>query len=124
MSIVHIRAPGSIPLSQFARATPPAVGAGKEAPTLATLEAYAAADQTVRVGTWEASPGQFRRAVVDAEFSHFIAGHATFECDDGQRYEFRAGDAAFFPPSTKGTWTVHAAVRKTYVVFRDEAGER
>jgi uncharacterized cupin superfamily protein len=121
MTIIHIKAAGSIPLSQFASAAASSMGAEGEAPLLSTCEAYAAKDRSIRLGTWEAAPGKFRRAVVDAEFSHFIAGHATFECDDGQRYEFRAGDAAWFPRATTGTWTVHQALRKTYVVLRDGA---
>ncbi len=119
MTIVHIKAAGSIPLSEFASAVAASAVAGTEAPLLSTFEAYASADKSLRVGTWEAAPGKFRRAVVDAEFSHFIAGHATFDCDDGRRYEFRAGDAAWFPPATQGTWTIHQALRKTYVVWRE-----
>ncbi len=118
MSIIHIPAAGSIPLAEFATAVAASAVAGTAPPLLSTCEAYANPDRTLRVGTWEAAPGQFRRAVVDAEFSHFIAGHATFDADDGRRYEFRAGDAAWFPPSTRGTWTVHEALRKTYVVWR------
>jgi len=118
VTIVHIKAPSSIPLTQFASASAASAVTGSEAPILSTCEAYSTADKSLRVGTWEAAPGKFRRAVVDAEFSHFIAGHATFDCDDGQRLEFRAGDAAWFPAATKGTWTVHEALRKTYVVWR------
>jgi len=57
---------------------------------------------------------------MDVEFSHFIAGHATFAADDGQIVEFHAGDAAFFPPGTRGTWTIHDTLRKTYVVWQDD----
>jgi len=121
MTIVHIKAAGSISLTQFTSAAASSAVPGMEAPILSTLEAYSTPDKSLRVGTWEAAPGRFRRAVVDAEFSHFITGHATFDCDDGQRYEFRAGDAAWFPPATQGTWTVHQALRKTYVVCRDGA---
>jgi len=56
--------------------------------------------------------------VVDAEFSHFIAGHASFVTEDGQRFEFRAGDAVYFPPLTRGIWTIHETLRKTYCVWR------
>ena len=79
MTIIHIKAAGSIPLTQFARAAAASAVPGTEAPLLSTC-AYATEDTSLRVGTWEAAPGRFRRAVVDAEFSHFIAGHATFDC--------------------------------------------
>ena len=121
MPIVHIKAAGAIPLTLFASAAATSAVPGIDPPLLSTCEAYSSTDKSLRVGTWEAAPGQFRRAVVDAEFSHFIAGHATFEGDDGERYEFRAGDAAWFPPATTGTWTVHQALRKTYVVWRNRA---
>jgi len=32
-----------------------------------------------------------------------------------------AGDAAYFPPFTHGTWIVHETLRKTYVVWRHTA---
>jgi uncharacterized cupin superfamily protein len=51
-------------------------------------------------------------------FCHFVRGRATFVTEDGRRYEFTAGDAAYFPPRTRGTWTVHETLRKTYCVWR------
>lgn len=36
--------------------------------------------------------------------------------DEGQTFEFRAGDAAYFPPLTRGIWTIHETLRKTYCV--------
>ena len=117
MGIVHITAPARAPAAQFESATPPPVGS-HPVPTLSTKEAFAAPDGALRTGIWEASPGRFARAVVDAEFSHFIAGHATFVSEDGQTFEFRAGDAAYFPPRTRGVWTIHETLRKTYCVWR------
>lgn len=118
MSITHIPAPGAIPSAELDTAgSPPNPGGG--APVkLAKREAFDAPDGSVNAGVWESTPGQFRRAVVDAEFSHFIAGRATFTTDDGRVFEFRAGDAVYFPPHTKGIWTIHETLRKTYVVWR------
>ena len=117
MPIVHIERPVELAPGAFETFTPPAVGAHPQ-PTLGSVEAYAAADGTVQTGTWEATPGTFERAIVDAEFCHFIRGHATFVTEDGRRYEFRAGDAAYLPPRTRGTWTVHETLRKTYCIWR------
>lgn len=118
MGIVHIVAPAHLPAEQFELgAAPPAVGSNPS-PRLASNEAFASRDGAVRTGTWEATPGTFARAVVDAEFSHFIAGRATFAAADGQKFEFRAGDAAYFPPLTRGIWTIHETLRKTYCVWR------
>jgi uncharacterized protein len=116
MSIVHIVAPARLQTVDFGkRVTPPAVG-NNPSPLLATHST--SDDGVVSTGTWEATPGVFARAVEDAEFSHFISGHATFVTADGQRFEFRAGDAAYFPPYTKGVWTIHATLRKTFCVWR------
>lgn len=118
MSIVHIVAPARLAADQFGKpTTPPPVGSAPP-PRLATRSAFEADDESVSTGTWEASPGIFARAIVDAEFSHFITGHATFVTAEGQRFEFRGGDAAYFPPNTKGVWTIHETLRKTYCLWR------
>jgi len=118
MSIVHIVAPAGLDAAGFVKGNPPAAIGQSPVPVLTTCAAYAAEDGSIKTGTWEASPGQFARAVVDAEFSHFIAGHATFVTEGGSRFEFRAGDAAYFPPNTRGIWTIHQTLRKTYCVWR------
>jgi uncharacterized protein len=118
MGIIHIVAPARLPAAQFeAGAAPPAVG-NSPSPRLSSKEAFASPDGAVSTGTWEASPGRFARAVADAEFCHLIAGRATFITDAGRTFEFRAGDAAYFPPLTRGIWTIHEALRKTYCVWR------
>jgi uncharacterized cupin superfamily protein len=118
MAIVHIVAPALLPASQFTSgAQPPRVG-DSPSPQLSSKEAFASAGGDVHTGTWEATPGRFARAVVNAEFSHFIAGRATFVTEDGQTFEFRAGDAAYFPPLTRGIWTIHETLRKTYCTWR------
>jgi uncharacterized cupin superfamily protein len=55
---------------------------------------------------------------VDAELCHFIRSRATFITEDGRRFEFKAGDAAYFPRRTHGTWTIHETLRKTYCIWR------
>jgi uncharacterized cupin superfamily protein len=117
MSIVHIDSPAGIGRDRFEAFTPPRVGELPQ-PTLGTAEAWAAPDGAVQTGTWEATPGTFARAIVNAEFSHFVRGRATFVTEDGQRFEFKAGDAAYFPPRTRGVWTIHETLRKTYCIWR------
>ncbi len=118
MGIVHIKAPLQTPTAEFGEAVTPAPVGGAPSPQLFTREAFDAPDGRVNLGTWEATPGRFARSIVDAEFAHFIAGHATFAAEGGASYEFHAGDAAYFPPNTKGVWTIHETVRKTYVLWR------
>jgi len=117
MTIVHIERAADLGAAAFETFVPPAVG-DLPRPTLFSAEAWSATDGSVETGIWEATPGTFSRAVVDAEFCHFIRGHATFVTEDGRRYELRAGDAAYFPPHTRGTWTIHATLRKTYCIWR------
>jgi len=117
MTIVHIARPADLGPNAFQVFMPPAVGDHPRS-TLGTAEAWAAPDRAVEMGTWEGRPGVFARAIVDAEFCHFVRGHATFATVDGHRFEFKAGDAAYFPPRTRGTWTIHETLRKTYCIWR------
>jgi uncharacterized cupin superfamily protein len=118
MSIHHIKSPGLFGADMLSSAGSPPNPAGGEPVKLSKRDGFVAPDGSVETGTWESTPGQFRRAVMDAEFSHFIAGRATFRADDGQVLEFAAGDCAYFPPFSRGTWIIHETLRKTYVVWR------
>jgi uncharacterized cupin superfamily protein len=118
MTINHIKAPAQFGADMLSPAGSPPNPAGAERVRLSKRDGFVAPDGSIETGTWESTPGQFRRAVMDAEFSHFIAGRATFMADDGQQLEFAAGDAAYFPPYSRGTWVVHETLRKTYVVWR------
>jgi uncharacterized cupin superfamily protein len=120
MTINHIKAPASFGADTLhSVGSPPNPGGGVRV-QLSKRDGFTAPDGRVETGTWQSTPGQFRRAVMDAEFSHFIAGRATFVADDGQTVELAAGDAAYFPPFTLGTWIIHETLRKTYVVWRQE----
>jgi uncharacterized protein len=118
MPIHHIKAPAAFGADALRPVGSPPNPAGGEQVRLSKRDGFAAPDGRVETGTWESTPGQFRRAVMDAEFSHFIAGRATFIADDGQKIELAAGDAAYFPPFTHGTWIIHETLRKTFVVWK------
>ncbi len=118
MTITHIPAAAQIPIAQFEVGGTPKASGSLPTPTLATHEAFSAPGDAVSTGVWEATPGTFVRAIMDAEFSHFVAGHATFTTEDGRSFEFRAGDAVYFPPFSRGVWTVHQTTRKTYCIWK------
>ena len=120
MTINHIKAPALFSADMLSPAGSPASPSGGERVQLSKRDGFTAPDGRIETGTWESTPGQFRRAVMDAEFAHFIAGRATFLADVGQKLEFAAGDAAFFPPFSHGIWIIHETLRKTYVVWRHE----
>ena len=70
MTIVHIERPAGLNPSAFETFMPPPIG-DLPRPTLGSVETWAAPDGAVETGTWEATPGTFARAIVDAEFCHF-----------------------------------------------------
>ena len=70
-----------------------------------------------KIGIWESSPGQFRRAVKEREFSHIIQGSCTFTPDEGPSIELIAGDAVLFPANSQGVWDIKEDLRKTYCIF-------
>src|SRR5215472_15874132 len=95
MTIVHIEWPAYLGRSAFEVFMPPPVS-DLPRPTLGSVAAWVAPGGSVETGTWEATPGTVARAIVGAEFCHFISGHATFFTEEGRRFEFKAGDAAYF----------------------------
>ena len=68
-------------------------------------------------GVWECTPGKWRRAVTQAEFSHFVTGRCRFHADTGETLDIEAGDAVLFPPNTQGTWEIIETVRKNYLIL-------
>ena len=68
-------------------------------------------------GVWECTPGKWKRAVKNAEFSHFVKGRCEFHHEDGTVLQILAGDAVYFPAHTRGTWNVIETVRKTYFLM-------
>ncbi len=118
MGITHIIAPAQVPKSDFTVAPATAPVGDYAVPQLATKQAFESPNGNVATGIWEATPGRFSRAVMSAEFSHFVAGRATFVTEDGHTFEFKAGDAAYFPPNSRGVWTIHETLRKTYCIWK------
>jgi uncharacterized cupin superfamily protein len=71
--------------------------------------------EEMKFGVWEAAPGQWERNIAEPEFCHFVSGRATFTTADGVVHAFKAGDSAYFPRDTRGTWRVEAALRKVFI---------
>jgi uncharacterized protein len=101
----------------LAEAGPVGLPIGQPVVQLKCLVAAEEKDKGIEAGVWEASPGSWRRTIVKAELSHFIAGRCTFTPDGGTPMEIKAGDAVYFPANSLGVWNVHETVRKTYVTF-------
>jgi hypothetical protein len=67
-------------------------------------------------GVWECEPGEFS-AVRDTctEVCQILSGSATVRGDDGTSILVEAGSLLVLPIGWRGTWVVHAKIRKTYV---------
>jgi uncharacterized cupin superfamily protein len=96
---------------------PVAVPVGQPVAQVRCSEAVSLPDKQVEAGVWECTPGVWHRQVNQAELCHFVAGHCFYTPEGGHPMEIRAGDAVFFPPSSRGVWDVRETVRKTYVTF-------
>jgi len=94
----------------------PEVEGFQRAGTRLAVVQLAAAEQAA-AGIWECTPGVFRREISKREFSHFTKGRCTFIPDNGEPLELRAGDAVYWPADCLGTWHVHEALRKTFIIL-------
>ncbi|MGE8059534.1 cupin domain-containing protein [Pseudomonas sp. NPDC089547] len=74
-------------------------------------------DRQASTGFWECEPGQFRRQVVQAEYSFIVSGEGSFTPDDGETVEFKAGDVIYFKAQTEGVWNIRQTVRKSYLIL-------
>lgn len=74
-------------------------------------------DGRLESGVWECTPGTFT-AFRDGydEIAHIVSGSATVESNDGVVVELTSGSTLITPAGWKGTWIVHATVRKVYVI--------
>ncbi len=118
MNITLIKAPQAIDSSAMDDLGVVTDPHGAPSSTMRRIQAFTSDDGVVRTGTWECTPGTWRRSVFDPEFSHFISGSATFVADSGQMVEISGGDAIYFPANSPGTWIVHETLRKTYLIFK------
>jgi uncharacterized cupin superfamily protein len=98
-------------------AGPVSVPIGEPIAHLKCFEAVVRKDKQIEAGVWECSPGIWRRQILQAELCHFVSGYAFFTPEGGDKFEIKAGDAVFFPPSSKGVWDVRETIRKSYVTF-------
>ncbi|MFK0270460.1 cupin domain-containing protein [Pseudomonas asiatica] len=68
-------------------------------------------------GIWQCSPGQFKRQVMQAEYSYIVSGEGSFTPQGGEPINFTAGDVLYFSANTHGTWDIRSTVRKTYIIL-------
>ena len=72
-------------------------------------------------GWWSSSMGKWRIQYTEQEFCVLIEGRVRLESADGERWDFRAGDAFVVPAGFTGTWEVLEACKKWYAIFEPRA---
>jgi uncharacterized cupin superfamily protein len=78
---------------------------------------YSDATRQFHCGWWSSSMGKWRIRYTEHEFCVLIEGRIRLESTDGERLEFRAGDAFVIPAGFEGTWEVLEACKKWYAIF-------
>ncbi len=68
-------------------------------------------------GWWSSSMGKWRIRYTEHEMCVLFEGRVRLESEDGERWEFRVGDAFVVPAGFTGTWEVIEACRKWYAIF-------
>ena len=82
---------------------------------------YADPSQQFFCGWWSSSMGKWRISYTEHELCVLIEGRVRLESSDGERWEFRAGDAFVVPSGFTGTWEVLEACKKWYAIFEPRA---
>ncbi len=68
-------------------------------------------------GTWSSTVGKWRVNYSEHEFCHLLEGRVVLTGDDGQRWQFGAGDAWVIPAGFSGFWETVEPARKRYAIF-------
>jgi uncharacterized cupin superfamily protein len=111
--------PGQLLAGVAATAVPVPIG---DPISMVRSASHAGASPMGKSGAWECSPGTWRRQVILAEFCYFLEGDAIFEPDDGEPIRISAGQAAYFPANSLGTWQILTPSRKVFVLFEEAEG--
>lgn len=77
----------------------------------------------LQVGVWTCDPGEFSADRTQAtEICQILSGSATVAGEDGTKVDVTAGSLLVLPMGWRGTWTVHEAIRKSYVIVATPVG--
>ena len=75
-------------------------------------------DRSTQIGVWECLPGKFTadRSEI-SEYCKIFSGSATIEDSVGGNQRFiKRGDVLILPIGWKGSWTIHAQMRKFFIL--------
>ncbi len=68
-------------------------------------------------GLWTSTSGKWRVRYTEHEFCVITEGRVRIESVNGERNDFRAGDAFVVPAGFEGSWEVVEPCKKWYAVF-------
>lgn len=89
---------------------------GDPAAGVAWLRTTATGDATLYAGIFVVQPSRFRYDFAHDECLHLIEGEVEIAVEGEQSVRLRPGDVATFSAGTTSTWTVHAPLRKFFVI--------
>lgn len=80
-----------------------------------TSAAQLAANDVVRCGLWECTPGVWRSHWASWEVFTVISGSGTLTDSSGTVHQLRPAEVVFIPAGTSGVWNVTETIRKSFV---------
>ena len=89
---------------------------GDPAAGVAWLRTSATGDATLYAGIFVVQPSRFRYDFAHDECLHVIEGDVEVAVEGEDPVRLVAGDVAAFSAATTSTWTVHAPLRKFFVI--------
>lgn len=89
---------------------------GDPAAGVAWLRTTATGDATLYAGIFVVQPSRFRYDFAHDECLHVIEGEVEIAVEGEDPVRLAAGDVAAFSAGTTSTWTVHAPLRKFFVI--------
>ena len=78
---------------------------------------YADPSEQFFAGIWSSTPGKWRVRYTEHEFCHLTSGSVVVTSEEGERWEFWAGDSFVIPAGFAGTWEVIEDCSKLYATF-------
>ncbi len=78
---------------------------------------YSDTKQEFFCGIWTSTAGKWRVRYTEHEFCVIIEGRVRIESTDGEKSEFKAGDAFVVPAGFEGIWEVTEPCKKWYSVY-------
>ena len=91
------------------------------APKTGAANVYSDRTGQFHAGIWESTPGKWKVTYREEEFCLLLQGRVALVAENGDKVEYKIGDAFVIPSGFQGTWETLETVRKYYVIFEPKA---